>query len=273
MEFKMTNEIQALTPHEIKFNFEELKAELDERLGYYRNLVITEDGVKEGKEDLAKMRKLREAIETRRKDVKKEYLKPYNEFELKCKELVALIDEPINAVNNQLKGFDEAKKAEKWQEIQEYYSATVAPYLQTVIPLERIQKPDWLNATKNIKKVQLEIVEAVAKVTADLEVINTMPTDDYTAAVRAEYMNTLDITAALAKRKSLQAAAEAFKQAGAPQVPVQEKEAPVQTAEPVAQPAVEERLYTLRLEMHLTKAQAECLKKYLIDNGIDHYKI
>lgn len=273
MEFKMTTDLATALPNEIIFNFDELKTALEERLQYYNTLVITEETIKDGKEDRAKLNKLKTAVDTYRKDVKKRWNAPYNAFEARVKELTALIDQPIAAIDGQLKGFEESKKAEKQQAIQEYYEATVAPYLQTVIPLDRIQKPDWLNATKSIKKVQLEIVEAVAKVTADLQVLNEMPTDNFTAAVRAKYMETLDITAALAHRKSLQAAADAFKQAGAPQVPMQEKAAPAPTVEPVAPPAREEKLYTLRLEMHLTKAQADCLKKYLIDNGIDHHKI
>ena len=275
MDFKMTMDLQTALPAEIPFNFDELKGELQERLQHYNTLVITEDTIKEGKEDQARLNKLKAAVDTYRKDVKKRWNAPYIVFEERVKELTALIDQPIAAIDGQLKGFEEAKRAEKQAEIQEYYETNVAAYLQTVIPMERIQKPDWLNATKSIKKIQLEIVEAIAKVTADLEVLNTMPSDDYTAAVRAEYMKTLDITAALAHRKRLQEAADAFKQAGAQQAQAQEKEAlaaTVEPVEPVAQPA-QETIYTLRLEMHLTKNQAERLKKYLVDNCIDHHKI
>lgn len=276
MEFKMTTDLATALPNEIIFNFDELKTALEERLHYYNTLVVTEDTIKDGKEERAKLNKLKTAVDTYRKDVKKRWNAPYNAFEARVKELTALIDQPIAAIDGQLKGFEETKKAEKQQEIQEYYNATVAPYLQTVIPLERIQKPDWLNATKSIKKVQLEIVEAIAKVTADLECLNTMPSDDFTAAVRAKYMETLDITAALNHRKALQAAATAFdtvqnnppRNTVMPPAPDREPE-----REPMAPPAKEEKLYTLRLEMHLTKAQADCLKKYLIDNGIDHHKI
>ena len=142
-----------------------------------------------------------------------------------------------------------------------------------MIPLERIQKKDWLNVTKDIKKVQMEIIEAVAKVTADLEVLNGMETDDFTPAVRAKYMETLDITAALACRKSLQAASDAFKQAEAPQVPMQEKAAPAPAVEPTVTPAKEERVYALRLALTLTRNQSVALKKFLEANGIKYEKI
>lgn len=277
MEFKMTTDLGAALPAEIVFNYEELETTLTERLQHYNGLVVTEDTIKECKADRANLNKLKEAIETRRKEIKKQCMEPYTAFEAKVKKLVALIEQPIATIDGQLKAFDEAKKAEKQQAIQEYYSANVATYLQTVIPLERIQKKDWLNATKDIKKVQLEIVEAVAKVTADLECLNGMPTDDYTTAVRAKYMETLDITVALAHRKSLQSAAEAFNATKAT-MPAQ---APIQATEPErapervpsAPPVQNEKLYTLRLEMHLTMAQANDLKKFLASAGIKYEKI
>lgn len=277
MEFKMTTDLATALPAEIVFNHGELMTALEERLQHYNGLVVTEDTIKEGKEDRARLNKLKDALETYRKDTKKRWNAPLSVFEAQVKELVALIDQPIAAIDGQLKAFDDAKKAEKQQAIQEYYSANVAPYLQTVIPLERIQKPDWLNATKSIKKVHLEIVEAVAKVTADLELLNSMKTDEFTAAVRAKYMETLDITAALAHQKELQAAADAFN-AGpitrASQVFLQPTE-PAREPEraPVEQPAQQEKIWTLRLEMQLTKTQADRLKNYLIDNGINHKKI
>lgn len=281
MEFKMTTDLGAALPTEIGFNFEELKAELSDRLAYYNALVVTEDSIKEAKADRANLNKLREAIETRRKEIKKQCMAPYVDFETKVTELTALIDDPISAIDSQLKGYDESKKAEKQQAIQDWYTGNVDPYLQTVIPLERIQRRDWMNTTKSIKKIQMEIVEAVAKVSADLEVLNTMPTDEYTAAVRAKYMETLDITATLAYRKQLQRTSAIF-QAGIEQqedrVPTPETKAvtEAQTAPdkaPEAQPAPSEKLYELRLRFELTMAQANALKKFLADNHINYVKI
>lgn len=81
MEFKIIN------PHDdsgflqtIEFNFEEIKTELINRLEKYQNLTFTEETVKEAKDTKAGLNKFREAIETRRKEIKKLCLKPYEGF-------------------------------------------------------------------------------------------------------------------------------------------------------------------------------------------------
>lgn len=277
MEFRMTTDMATALPAEIGFNFEELKAELTERLSYYNALVVTEDTVKEGKADRANLNKLRDAIEARRKEVKRQCMAPYTAFEAKVKELTALIDAPIAAIDTQLKKHDEIKKQEKMQAIRKWYTANVNEYLQTIIPLERIQRSDWLNAAKTMKRIQMEIAESVAKVTADLEVLNKMPTDEYTAAVRAKYMETLNITATLAYRTQLQQASETFA-AGFDNQVTQEAEPatePTRAPErvPVEQPSPTDKLYELRLRFELTMAQANALKKFLADNHINYEKI
>ena len=102
MEFVMGNSLETL-PKTIDFNFEELKGQLAESLALYTGLVVTEDGIKGAKEDRAKLNKLREALENKRKEVKRECMAPYTDFEAKVKELVGLIDQPIAAIDAQLK--------------------------------------------------------------------------------------------------------------------------------------------------------------------------
>lgn len=277
LEFKMTTDLQTALPQTIDFNFEELKSELALRLEHYNSLVVTEDTIKEGKADRANLSKLRTAIENRRKEIKNQCMSPYTDFEAKVKELVALIDKPIAVIDSQLKSYEETAKAEKKLAIQDYYSDNVAPNMQAIIPLNKIWRSDWLNATKSLKKVQLEIIEITAKTTADLDFLETMPEDDYTAAVRAKYMETLDITKALNHRNELQEAAKAFKERQVSLPTPEPEKAPEPAREPIVTPVVspakDEKLYTLRLELILTKSQSAALKQFLTDYCIEHHKI
>lgn len=109
MEFVMSTDLNTALPKEIGFNFEELKAELSERLEYYNGLVVTETTIKEGKAERAKLSKLREAVEAKRKEVKRECMAPYTDFERKVKELVTIIDAPIAAIDGQIKAFDDLR--------------------------------------------------------------------------------------------------------------------------------------------------------------------
>lgn len=276
MEFVLQTDLNTALPAEISFNFEEQKAWLVERLEFYNGLVVTEDSIKEAKADRAKLNKLKEALDGRRKEIKKEWLKPYSEFEAKVKELTALVNEPIVAIDGQLAAFEEKRKEEKLQQIIDTYESLVSDTIKDIIPLERIIDKRWLNSTMSMTKVEDELIGWGKRVNADLLALDTVE-PEYKAAVRAEYMKTLDIAAALAHRKALKTAADAFR--------AQDDAQPIQRAEPATAPNVErveakpepavqnERVYLLRLEMQLTMNQANALKRFLADNQISYTKI
>lgn len=278
MELRMTTDLETALPAEIGFNFEELKQELAYRLEYYEGLVVTEDTIKESKDDRAKLNKLKTAIEDRRKAIKRQWNAPYVEFEGKVKELVSLIDRPIAAIDGQLASFEEARKEEKRKQIKASYDALVSDTIKDIMPLERIFDKKWLNSTMSLSKIEEEIIGWGKRVNADLLALDTIE-DEYKVAVREVYVRTLDIEAAMAHRKSLKAAAEAFR--AAEEARQAEQETPAQEAvQPVSAPADPEpesqqtdRIYRLRLEFHLTMNQANALKKFLADNHIDYEKI
>lgn len=280
MEFVMSTDLNTALPKVIGFNFEELKAELTARLDYYNSLVVTEDAIKEGKAERAKLSKLRDAVEAKRKEVKREYMAPYTDFESKVKELVAIIDAPIAAIDGQLKAFDDLRREDKRAEIRKAYEAIVPADIQAIVPLERIFDPKWLNAMVKTKAVEAELAAMVQQTEDDLQVLD-MVEPEFADAVRARYMETLSIGTALRYKQTLVAAAEAAKRRAeamaahveAPvQMPEPAQEAPAAPAEPeLAEEPV--KLYRLRLEFRLTQDQATTLKHFLEANNIDYMKI
>ena len=274
MQIEIKTDLNTL-PQVIDWNHEALKAQLAIRLEKYNGLIITEDTIKEGKADKANLNKLREAVEGERKRVKKIVMQPYTDFERKAKELVALIDEPIAAIDSQLKEFEEQRKEAKKDEIQQAYDAIVPENLREVIPLDRIFDARWLNATTSMKKVEEALDLTAKKTRTNLQVVDMVP-EAYKTAVRAKFIETLDVAAALDYQKQLQAAEKAAK----PEV-VAEVEQTTLTPEPTAKwaktepvaPAPEEKLYKLRLEFDLTKAQADQLKQFLEEARIAYTKI
>lgn len=276
MEFKVTTDLTTAIPQEIAFNFDEMKAWLSDRLEHYNNLVITEDTIKEGKEDRATLNKLRTAIDTRRKEIKKAWNAPYNAFEARIKELTAMIDKPIAVIDNQLDEYELMRIAEKDIAARNLYDETVPEELKDIIPYHRIADRKWLNATTTLKKIAEELTAIVKRTEADMLVLDTVE-PEYAAAVRETYIRTLDIQTAMQQKKAIQAAAEAFKEREARQATPQ-AESPAQPAcepeieRPAPQPE-QETIYTLRLEMRLTKSQANALKVFLNNNNIEHTKI
>ena len=292
MELRMTTDLETALPAVIDFNFEELKTELTERLHHYNTMVVTEDSIQEGKADRANLRKLRDAIETRRKEVKKRCEQPYKSFEAQVKELVALIDAPIAAIDGQIKTFEDQQRQQKYEEIQAIYDEQVPDTIRDIIPLQRILDPTWLNKGTSKKKITEAIETLVKRTNVDMALLDSV-NPKYMAAVQTRYVETLDITQAMNYQNELLAADERFRQqeeerqrreaqraAWASQVPPAEEKPPVAVQEPVREPAVApvpqsnaDKLYTLRLEFRLTRGQADALKQFLNSSHIEYTNI
>lgn len=279
MELLMKQDLEQVVPKELEFNYEELKAELEQRLEYYNNLVVTEDTIKEGKAERAALNKFKEAVDKYRKDVKKRYMQPYTDFEGKVKELTGLIDQPIKAIDGQLAVFEEQRKQEKQAQVLETYERIVPEELRAIIPFERIEDKRWLNATTTMKKVEDDLEAQVKRVNADLLAINTVP-EQYQAGVKAKYIETLDIQAAMNELEAQRKAEEAFRRKQEDERIAREYMQPKQEEEPKQAPVEEihfpdpqEKKYKLCLEFHLTINQAELLKAFLTENHIDYTKM
>ena len=279
MEFKLINPasengfIQA-----IEFNFDELKTELSTRLEKYNNLTYTEETIKQAKDDRAGLNKLKEAIETRRKEIKNLCLKPYNDFEAKVKELTGLIDQPILAIDSQIKNFDNQRIEAKRVDITDFFNSAIGD-LKEILPLEKIFNPKWLNATYKMTNIQKEIVETIGKVNGNLSVIGDLKLNPNLALqVKDKYLQTLDFGLAMAEKTRLENLQNAINKREAVQDEEihQEEVKPVlideQTPEnnQIITPLQTEKIYYKEFFVRGTKAQLIALGEYLKANNIEY---
>ena len=180
----------------ISFNFEEMKQFLSERLEEYRAAVFTDESIKDAKKYIAMLRKEQQAFKSRISDVKKEYIRPFEEFKKTADELVILYDEPINFIDGQVKDYEERRKEEKRQKIDEIYDAAVPEDLKEYIPLSKIYNERWENATFKENDVVKEIKEVSVSVSSAISTITGMHSDAVPKALSA-YKNDLSLTAAI----------------------------------------------------------------------------
>lgn len=154
----------------IESNFEEIKEALGLQMTAYLELELNEGNIKERKADLATLRKIRKAVDDRRKEVKKTFNKPYEEFESKVKEVLAVIDEPINMIDTGLKGFEEKRVAEKIEHAKKIHAEQVGEFAE-YLPFSASYKNTWKNATCSDNEIISDIQEQVVKIKNDLNVI------------------------------------------------------------------------------------------------------
>ena len=202
MELILKTDLAKAIPQEIDFNHEELKSQLSERLERYNSLVVTEDAIQPAKKDRAALNKLKSAIDDKRKSVKGACLAPYTEFERKAKELIGMVQEPIDVIDRQVKGFEEQKKREKYQKIDNFYRANIGELID-LVSLEKIIPEKWANSGTVISSVMDEILATITKVRNNLQIIQTMGLT-FEQQVTDVYLRTLSMSSALAEKARLE---------------------------------------------------------------------
>lgn len=291
MEFVMGSSLEQL-PATIDFNFTQLKVELEASLAAYTGLVVTEDCIKNAKDDRARLNKLREALESKRKEVKRQCMAPYNDFEAKVKELVALIDQPIAAIDGQLQRFEDARRKAKREDVLAVYEDTVGE-LRGILPFEKVWRDEWYNVGFTMKKIREAVVSLEAKVASDLEALSVVE-GEFIDAVKIKYLEALDLNAALNEHKRLKEEAERLRAFNARQEAMKKLEAAAPAKQAENEPSVgvgtwepgggasfeepvpvpeEEKVYLLRFECRVTKAQAAELSTWLKDHNITFWRI
>lgn len=252
-------------PEVISFNFEELKTEITKKAELYKNMVYTDETVKEAKADKAKLNKFINALEEKRKEVKRQCLQPYEVFERQIKELVAIVDEPVRLIDSHIKDFEDRKKAEKLETIKEYWDNVERPEWLTC---NQIFDKRWLNATVSLNKVYEAIQERLTKIKIDIETIDKLP--EFSFEALEVYKQTLDLSQAISEGQRLadiqkrkeeqQQARDMEKQA----TMAQEPEAPVMTPKDTA----DDLRSWIKFEALLSVQEAKDLGNYFKSRGI-----
>lgn len=275
-------------------NFPEIEKWLTENLAVYKNLVVTEDTIAEGKAVKAKINRLSKAISDRRIAVKKRYLQPFEDFEANAKRLCGICDEVSSNIDRQIKVFDERKKQEKRDALEAYFNETVGEYHE-VVSFDSIFNPRWLNATYSEDQAHDDIQTYLSKIDNGVKAIRELHSD-FEVTLLNHFYQSRDLAQTLLFKTSLEqqkareeerkaaeearrvaeAAAKAAQEAAKKPQPLPQGDDPFEPqtpAETVSAPAENEPMLTLRFEVTGTKAQLTTLANYMKTIGIKPKRI
>lgn len=159
----------------ITTNLDTIEAEIKEKMADYKDYLVTEDSIKADKKVLADLRKTKKELDDARKEVKKAWLEPYEQFEERCKAVIALVDEPINLINDQIKMFDEERIAKKREHVKELYDGIMEKQeLERFLPLDKIYDPKWDNVSTKDQDILFDIDGMILKIKNDLVAIRAL---------------------------------------------------------------------------------------------------
>lgn len=179
----------------IEDNIDVIKESIAETMKLYMDIKVTEDNIQKEKEELATLRKIKAAVETKRKNVKKEWNKPYEDFEARCKEITAIIDEPIELIDKQLAEFEVKRKEQKRKIIRQIFDENVGA-AKDYLELAKIYNTKWENQTFTEKKILEEIKAAVDSTILAIDTIKRMNSEAVDEALLM-YKSDLSLTNAI----------------------------------------------------------------------------
>lgn len=184
----------------IASNMDALEAHVKKVVADYNGAtydLTSAQAIKDAKHDRSYLNGIKKEIDERRKAVKREYNKPLDAFERRCKQITAIIDESTDAIKAQLDEAEQTRKDALYSRLQQHYEE-FAGLLAPVVPYERLHEPQWLNKTFGEIKAQQALEAKVSDVARDWETLKaqqeSMP---HYADAEREFFRTLDLGAAL----------------------------------------------------------------------------
>ncbi len=279
--------VQGQQMPEIVWNYDEVKAWVEESLTNYRGRVYSPKDIKEAKADRARLNHLKEALEGRRREVKKLWNEPYVKFEAQMKECTNLIRDCTGAIAEQITLAEDGERREKLGKIEDTFDAFCPAELAQLVELDKLMDPRWLNKSVSIEAVEKEMRIRLGQIRAGISALKSIAQGPDEEAVLNRFLRDYDLEAALTYGKQLEAQRETRQMLAAKQqmasvpvldaehTPPPERELPALAppAAPLAPAAEDEPLLTVDFRVQGTRLQLAELKAWLKDNHIEYGRV
>lgn len=156
------------------------------------------------KKDRAELNKAKEAIAVSRRKIIDELMKPYSDFEERCKALEEKIDTASRALDEIVKQKENEEKEAKRQRIQLYWNSKNFE----LFPIERVFNSKWLNKTFKEADITREIDSVIERTYKELKAVEKYcelnGITESADILKANYLVSLDMTSTLEYAEQLQ---------------------------------------------------------------------
>lgn len=182
----------------LETNISQLELFVNEKLKEYTPEKFVGDA-ETAKKKRAELNTSKKVIAQKRIQIINELMKPYQDFELRCKALESKIDEMSKSLDQIVKEKEQKEKHQKRVRIQELFNT----FSCSVITLEKIFNEKWLNKTTKEKDILSEMEQRINKVYTDLKIIEKYGTSDV-EVMKAHYLDCMNIEDTLAYGEELE---------------------------------------------------------------------
>ena len=197
MELQVTT--QALAP--IQANLEDIRKYVQSYTVRYHNVTYGEEDMRLAKADRADLRRLKEDIENKRKEVKKTWNAPYTAFENELKKITALIDEPVALIDGQIKDYEARKKEERKEGLRALFNKWNT--LGALINFDDVLQEEWLKLSVKESKAHCELLGKLEQIGKDIAALEASIEPEYRTECLAAYCKTFNLSDAMARQMFL----------------------------------------------------------------------
>lgn len=272
-------------------NFDEVKSSVEAYASQFSGITFTETEVSKAKDFKAKLNAQIKLIDETKKSVKKKWNEPYDAFEKKCKDLIAVLQKAVDPISKQITDFEDAAKAKKRQVVLELIERIIRE--PQYIDIEKVItasgsipiKEQWLNKTTSMKSIESQIRAEMDKAKADYAVLlsyrKDIPEEDWMAVFSAFIKNGRSLSMAVETRDNLRSnrelqrkleeerkAKEAMRAAAQQTYRPQPSYVPQPQPKPVQQEQPQKKTMTVTIQITFeTMEQRKMLVDFLKSNG------
>lgn len=150
-----------------------------------------DENIDQAKKDKAALNKAAKALNAKRLEIEKEFMKPFGEFKEIVNETVRLIGECSAKIDMVVKQNEQQYKDKKLTDIRTYFDGMNA----NLVDFKKVFKEAWLNKTVSMKAVCTDIDLILKRIDQDVETLRTFGVDF--DVLRTYYMDTLNIASTI----------------------------------------------------------------------------
>ncbi|QHS03560.1 DUF1351 domain-containing protein [Pediococcus acidilactici] len=140
-------------------NYDKLESLVENAAQKYSTLVVSEETIKEAKKSRAELNKLKTAIDSKRKAVKREYMANVRDFEKMMNSLGDKITPVIDSIDEKTKELEELQRKEKAEKVQALINEMAPNYEIDPATIEIEDK--WLLKSTTMKNIAEELKDGM----------------------------------------------------------------------------------------------------------------
>lgn len=187
----------------ITTNFELLKTRFEAEAARYEMITYAgEDVLIQMKNDRADLNKVKKRLDETKKNIRSQYMAPFEDFSKKVDELKGIVDKPASVLDRKIKEMEQELKRQKKDQILAFYEKVCKETGFSENPFSKkllgfVYDPRWENSTSTQKAYKNAICDAVSSYRKNVEMIQSRNEPELEAEAVRRYEEHLDIQDAL----------------------------------------------------------------------------